>query len=277
MACCSAARPPRSARAGRDGRLDSVAMSAREPHEPVGAAGAYDAMADAYAVDGERNAYNALYERPATIALLPPVRGRDVLDAGCGSGPLSAWLAGAGARVTGFDTSERMVALARQRDLPGAEFVVADLAEPLPFPDDAFDVAVASLVLHYLRDWVGPLRELRRVVRPGGALVCSTHHPASDVELSQTGDYFGLELLHDRWEKGGREYEVRFWRRPLRAIFAAFDAAGWRVERLEEPQPLPACRERDPDAWRRLTTEPVFLFFRLRAADGCGGLPSSAS
>jgi len=56
---------------------------------------------------------------------------------------------------------------------------------------------------------------------------------------------------------------VRFWRRPLTAMFAAFDAAGWRVERLEEPQPLPACRERDPAAWRRLTREPAFLFLRL--------------
>ncbi|MBB4660821.1 class I SAM-dependent methyltransferase [Conexibacter arvalis] len=240
-------------------------MAARDHQhdEPVGAAGAYDAMAEAYALDGEENAYNALYERPATLALLPPVQGRDVLDVGCGAGPLSARLAEAGARVTGFDASERMVALARARALQEARFLVADLAAPLPFDDDAFDVAVASLVLHYLRDWVAPLRELRRVVRPGGALVCSTHHPADDVALSSSGDYFATELLHDRWEKGGREYDVRFWRRPLHAMFASFDAAGWRVERLEEPQPLPACRERDPEAWRRLTREPAFLFFRL--------------
>jgi len=132
-------------------------MGSQETQEAVGAAAVYDAMADAYAGEAEANAYNDLYERPATIALLPPVRGRDVLDAGCGSGPLSAWLAGAGARVTGFDASERMVALAQARRLPRAAFLVADLAAPLPFADDAFDVAVASLVLHYLRDWVAPL------------------------------------------------------------------------------------------------------------------------
>lgn len=227
------------------------------------AAGAYDAMAEAYDADGEENAYNALYERPATIALLPPVAGRDVLDAGCGSGPLSAWLAGQGGRVAGIDASPRMIELARARALPGASFAVADLGAPLPFRDGAFDVVVASLVLHYLHDWVAPLRELRRVLRPGGALVCSTHHPASDVELSATGDYFATELLHDRWEKGGEQFDVQFWRRPLSAMFAAFAEAGWQVERLEEPLPLERCREVDPAAWARLTTRPAFLFFRL--------------
>lgn len=239
----------------------------RPSRDPVAADRAYDAMADAYATEGERNAYNALYERPATRALLGPVAGRDVLDAGCGSGPLAAQLTAAGARVTGFDVSPRMVELAQARRLPGASFAVADLAEPLErLADDSFDLIAASLVLHYLEDWDAPLRELRRVLRPGGALVCSTHHPASDVELSQTGDYFATELLHDRWEKGGTTYEVRFWRRPLSAILAAFAQAGWRVERLEEPQPLPACRELDPAAWARLTTKPAFLFLRLAPA-----------
>lgn len=233
------------------------------PSENPSAADSYDAMAEAYDADTERNAYNALYERPGTISLLPPVAGLDVLDAGCGTGPLSAWLVGQGARVVGVDASARMVELARARALPGASFSVADLGEPLAFGDDAFDLVVASLVLHYLRDWVAPLRELRRVLRPGGALVLSTHHPMTDVELSTTGDYYATELLHDRWEKGGETFDVRFWRRPLSEMFAAFAEAGWRVERLDEPLPLPECRERDPAAWARLTTAPAFLFLRL--------------
>jgi SAM-dependent methyltransferase len=232
----------------------------------VAAGTAYDEMAAEYAVDGERNAYNALYERPATIALLGSVVDRDVLDVGCGSGPLAAWLIAQGACVTGFDTSARMIELARARALPKASFSVADLGAPLRhLADDRFDLVVASLVLHYLRDWVGPLRELRRVVRPGGALVFSTHHPASDIRLSRSGDYFATELLHDRWEKGGVTFDVRFWRRPLHAMFASIAEAGWRTERVEEPQPLPACREADPAAWARLTSEPTFLFFRLIA------------
>jgi SAM-dependent methyltransferase len=227
---------------------------------------AYDAMAREYAADVESNAYNALYERPGLISLLPPVAGRRVLDAGCGSGPLAAWLVEQGAEVVAFDASAEMVRLARERGLPNASFSVADLAQPLDFlRDDEFDVAVAGLVMHYLRDWVAPLRELRRVLRPGGALVFSTHHPANDLELSQTGDYHATELLTDRWEKGGREFEVRFWRRPLSAMFDAIAEAGFQVERVSEPQPLEECRERFPHAWERLSRKPWFLFFRLRA------------
>ena len=228
------------------------------------AVAAYEAMAERYAADLEDSPYNALYERPGIIALLPEVAGKRVLDVGCGSGPLSAWLVAHGADVVGFDSSPSMVRIAERRGLASASFHVADLGEPLSFlGDSSFDVAVASLVLHYLRDWVSPLRELRRVLRPDGALVFSTHHPAGDVELSESGDYFATELLHDRWLKGGQEFEVRFWRRPLRAMFSAFDEAGFDVRAVSEPQPLPECRERDPDAWQRLTRRPHYLFFRL--------------
>lgn len=88
-------------------------------------------MAEEYAAELDRNPWNSLYERPGTVALLPPVAGRQVLDVGCGPGSLSAWLARNGARVTGFDASAAMVELAEKRAIPSASFVVADLAEPL--------------------------------------------------------------------------------------------------------------------------------------------------
>ena len=99
--------------------------------------------------------------------------------------------------------------------MPEATFSVADLGEPLPLEDASFDAALASLVLHYLRDWVPTLRELRRVLRPDGALVLSTHHPPMALELSESGDYFATELVVDRWSLAERDYDVRFWRRPL--------------------------------------------------------------
>lgn len=233
------------------------------PH-PVGAGIAYESMANEYAADLEENPWNALYERPGTIALLPPVAGRDVLDVGCGSGPIAEWLVRNGARVTGFDASPSMVKLADARALPQASFVVADLAEPLDFlPDDAFDIVVAGLVLHYVREWVEPLRELRRVLRPKGKLVFSTHHPASDVQQSVSGNYFATELIHDRWTKGGRDFDVTFWRRPLTEMFAAIAEAGFSVDLLTEPQPVEECRDRFPEAWERLSTQPHFVFFRL--------------
>ena len=54
---------------------------------------------------------------------------------------------------------------------------MADLAQPLPYDSEAFDDALAVLVLHYLEDWSRPLAELRRVLKPGGRLVVVVNHP----------------------------------------------------------------------------------------------------
>jgi SAM-dependent methyltransferase len=215
-----------------------------------------------YVAHVEANPYTALYEAPGLQALLPPVAGLRVLDAGCGGGRTSAWLAEQGARVVGIDVSPELLRLARER-VPSASFSLADLAEPLPFEDGSFDVVVAGLVMHYLRDWVPPLRELRRVLRADGVVVLSTHHPAMDAELAESGDYFATELLRDVWLVGEREHEVRFWHRPLSGMFREIAEAGFRVDELSEPQPVPEVRERFPDAWERLTKKPHFLFLRL--------------
>ena len=230
------------------------------------AAATYDAMAedyDAAVAEGERP-YNSLYERPAIFSMLGEVAGRRVLDVGCGSGSLSAWLAARGAEVVGFDASPNMVRLAESKGIPQTSFRVADLRQPLTFLEDrSFDVAVASLVLHYIHDWAEPLRELHRVLRPSGELIISTHHPASDIKLSATGNYFDTELIAERWDLNGKAVEVHFWRRPLSAMFAAFDNAGFRLIEFLEPMPLPECRDRYPKAWEALTTRPGFAFFKL--------------
>jgi SAM-dependent methyltransferase len=217
-----------------------------------------------YVAHVEANPYTALYEAPGLQALLPPVAGLRVLDAGCGGGRTSAWLAEQGARVVWIDVSPELLRLARER-VPSGSFSFADLGEPLPFEDGSFDVVVASLVMHYLRDWVPPLRELRRVLRADGVVVLSTHHPAMDAELAESGDYFAVELLVDRWVVGGREHEVRFWHRPLSRMFREIAEGGFRVDALSEPQPLPEMRERFPEAWKRLSRNPHFLFLRLVA------------
>ena len=75
----------------------------------------YDSIAARYAAEIDDRPWNALYERPATLALLPPVSNLDVLDAGCGHGWYADWLVRHGARVVGVDRSAAMVALAQAR------------------------------------------------------------------------------------------------------------------------------------------------------------------
>jgi SAM-dependent methyltransferase len=95
-----------------------------------------------------------------------PARAR-VLDAGCGSGRNMIELSDLGT-VTGVELSETSVALARQRD--AGEIVAGSVLE-MPFPDDSFDLAVSLDVIEHLDDDLTALRELRRTVAPGGALL----------------------------------------------------------------------------------------------------------
>lgn len=229
----------------------------------------YDRLAEAYTAENENSLLNAYYERPATLALAGDVAGRRILDAGCGSGPLFAALRDQGAVVTGFDRSVGMLAQARRRLGADADLRVADLAEPLPYPDNTFDDVIASLVLHYLRDWGPTLAELRRVLTGGGRLIASVNHPfLVNLMHRQTGprpDYFAPYDWTEEWTMGGRTAQMRFWNRPLHAMTDAFSAAGFRIAAISEPRPDPAARELFPDDFRLLDTFPSFLFFVLHS------------
>jgi SAM-dependent methyltransferase len=97
-------------------------------------------------------------------------RGRAVLDVGCGPGWLTVQYAAAGATVTAVDLTARAVELCRQHlAYRGLTATVREgNAEQLPFPDDAFDLVVASGVLHHTPDVRRAIRECCRVLRPGG-------------------------------------------------------------------------------------------------------------
>lgn len=202
-------------------------------------AGEYDGFAEAYSAENESNLFNRYYERPAMLRLAGDVSGLRVLDAGCGSGPLSEALQARGAVVTGFDQSAAMVDLARRRLGADARVCVADLAEPLPYEDDEFDVVAASLVLHYLEDWTGPLAELRRVLKPGGRLIVSVIHPAVYAIVYPDADYFALTRYSEDYEMAGRRVVLTYWHRPLHAITDAFATAGFRIVTISEPPPAP--------------------------------------
>jgi 2-polyprenyl-3-methyl-5-hydroxy-6-metoxy-1,4-benzoquinol methylase len=102
----------------------------REGPDPVSRK-AYDKLASSYSAHAPTKPHNAYYERPATLSLLGDVRGRRVLDAACGPGIYAEILADRGAEVVGFDASEKMVALAKERVRGRAEVRRANLEEPL--------------------------------------------------------------------------------------------------------------------------------------------------
>ncbi|KAB2912459.1 MAG: class I SAM-dependent methyltransferase [Hyphomicrobiaceae bacterium] len=115
---------------------------------------------------------DALEER-LILELAAPVQGLRVLDVGCGDAMLLTALAGKGASATGVDASPAMLSGGRAKAKAAGldiAFVGGD-AEALPFPDAAFDTATAIAVLCFVPDAERAVREIARVLRPGGRLV----------------------------------------------------------------------------------------------------------
>lgn len=232
---------------------------------PAGPVNDYDTFGEAYSNENETSLINAYYTRPAILDLAGEVTGRQILDAGCGSGPLFAQLRDRGATVTGFDFSTTMVKLARRRLGEDAALQVADISRPLPFSDGAFDDVVAALVLHYLEDWTAPLAELRRVLKPGGRLIMAVNHPIIYKILHPEGRYFETVQWSDEYTFSGQKAVLTYWHRPLHAMTDAFTAAGFRTAVISEPYPAPGARERFPEEFGDRHAFLCFLFFVLEA------------
>ena len=223
----------------------------------------YDGIAGRYAAEIDERAWNALYERPATLALLPAVDQLDVLDAGCGHGWYADWLVRHGARVVAVDRSAAMVALAQARVAGRAHVIqgdVRDLRELLT--DETFDLVLSSLVLHYLADLPAVFAECARLLRPGGTLVFSTHHPVHDQASLLDPGYLKAELIEEEW--GWLGEKMRYYRRPLRDLTDPLADAGFVIERICEPTPNEELRLEDPKGYDRLSRLPAFIFVRAR-------------
>jgi SAM-dependent methyltransferase len=229
----------------------------------------YDSIAGTYANHIDEAPHNALYERPAMLGLLPGVAGARILDAGCGNGWYSEQLLHRGADVDAIDGSAVMVEHARARlaskltDSAEGRLSIqyADLARPLPFDDDRFDGILSPLVLHYIENWRPTLHEFRRVLKPGGWLLFSTHHPATEMVRFAPENYFQVEHVIDTWKWLG---QVEFYRRPLTEISDSLFDAGFVIERLVEPRPTEEFRSAKPDSYADLMRQPEFLIVSAR-------------
>ena len=175
---------------------------------------AWDRWSDTYQAKhgqllaGEHAAAWGLWRIPETkLGLLGDVRGRDVLELGCGAAHWSLALARRGARVVGIDASRRQLAHAyRAVTASGVPVdLVLGIAEDLPFADASFDIVFSD---YGAMSWSDPdetLPEVARVLRPGGVLAFCTHSPffflfldveARTLRTSLQRDYFGLRTRH---------------------------------------------------------------------------------
>ncbi|MGN6607091.1 MAG: class I SAM-dependent methyltransferase [Jatrophihabitans sp.] len=146
----------------------------------------WDAEADAYAAEHGDFLGDADFVwcperlREADAHLLGDVRGREVLEIGCGAAMCSRWLVGQGARPVASDLSSGMLRQARAASArTGVEvpLVQAD-ARALPFPDASFDIVFTAFgAVPFVADSAAVMAEAARVLRAGGRFVFATTHP----------------------------------------------------------------------------------------------------
>jgi SAM-dependent methyltransferase len=206
------------------------------------------------------------FHRDAFLELVPPP-GRLTLDVGCGEGRLSRDLKALGHHVVAVDASPTAVEAARAAD-PEIDVRLADAAR-LPLPDGCADVAVAFMSLQDIDDAAGAIREIARVLAPGGRLCMAIVHPINSVgqfdsaepdsPFTITGAYFEPYRYRDVIE---REVRLVFesWHRPISWYVDALADAGFLVERLREVRvPDEAVDAPRARRWQRL---PLFLHVR---------------
>jgi len=221
-----------------------------------------DELGDHFARHADTSPYNAYTDRPAMLALAGDVDGQRILDVGCGAGQYAAELLSRGAKVVGIDGSATLLDHARRRLGDRAELHRHDAEDPLDFIDDAsFDGVVCALMLHHVANRRQLLGELRRVLRPGGWLLVSTTHPTADWR------HFGGSYFADNWVDlplAGGQMSIHYQRMTLETFLGELLDAGFSLERLVEPRPVPSLRDVDEAAYHKLRQSPSSVAVRLR-------------
>ncbi|MCL2832038.1 MAG: methyltransferase domain-containing protein [Treponema sp.] len=209
-------------------------------------------------IDG--NAYHREIIRPATLKLLNPQRGEVILDVCCGSGHFAAFLAGLGVRVTAFDYSPKMIALARERFkdcLEKIDFKIADATKydelMLLKPGAGFDKAVSNMAVMDISDAEPMFRAVHDLLLPGGVFVFSSVHPCFQTpnmgKFAETNDYTGdlkeytgiktTEYIkpktHETLVLAHNEKHALHFHRPLSVLLRMCFDAGFIMDGIEEP------------------------------------------
>jgi SAM-dependent methyltransferase len=234
--------------------------------------------------DKLREAFN----NPMFFAFAPDLAGRMVIDLGCGEGRNTREIARRGARVTGVDVSEKMIAAAQAAEASeplGISYHVSSFSRLDDCADESFDLALSTMALMDGPDFAGAAREAYRVLRRGGGFYFSVLHPCFVTPRQKwvrndqgdevgfiVGDYFVEDVHIDRWrfqaapEEDGALFRVPRFPHRMETYINGLCAAGFRITKMQEPRPTEEMVAAYPRLDRFRRQIPIFIYF---AAEKC--------
>ena len=236
---------------------------------PEQAEKAYDEIADWYSAR-KRGSYEFKIQLPAILNLLGDLRGKSLIDIGCGPGTYSVEFAKRGADVLGVEISRKMLNKARNN----AENANVKLtlqksdAHSLPSTDESFDVAVLTLTILNAK----MIEEAARVLKPGGVLLFSDTHPIIESKGRWEGndigaarvveDYFSQDKRQWQIKPGpGRTITLKYYTRTIEQCVDMIADAGFKILRIVEPKPGEDVKKSDPVHYDRCSRIPYFIIY----------------
>lgn len=194
-------------------------------------------------MEGEGDYGRAFVLDPAMRDRLRGRSFRRALDVGCGEGRLCRMLRSDGIAAVGLDPTAALLAAARERD-PGGRYVEGR-AEELPFDDGEFDLVVSCCSLIDIPDHARAIREMARVLAPGGTLFVANLNgfvtASNGLGWIEGEDGSRRHFAFDRYLEersewvAWRQMRIRNWHRPLGAYMRALLDAGLLLRHFDEP------------------------------------------
>ncbi len=224
--------------------------------------------------DNEGNANN-LFEIPALFSMMPDLKGKRVLDLGCGFGGHCKQFVDRGAqKVVGIDISEKMLEVAKAENCDPKITYMNMPMEDIAGLQEKFDVVISSLAFHYVEDFEGVIRNIHSLLEENGIFIFSQENPLCTCHSGGdrwTRDANGNKLymnLADYGVEGERKTvwfvdNVKKYHRTFSTIVNALIEAGFTIEKMIEPLPTEELLEKYPD-YRDLFHKPDFLLIMVR-------------